>query len=319
MKASIAMLALLVALPAANALAADYPIRPIRIVVGLAAGGPADVAARALAEPLSRALGQPVVIEDKPGAGGAIAGETVRNSAPDGYTLLWGQSGLLVGVPLTRKQPPYDPLMDFTPLSLVGRLGTVLVTHPSVPAKTLSQFVDYARANPGKVSYATNVLTEDIMAARLSKAAGVDMVRVPYKGGMSGIPDLLAGRVQLGFMAGALGLEHVAQARLRALAILLPERIAAAPDVPTIAEAGFAEATATSWFGLFGPAKLPKEIVERLSHEINLALELPELRAQLDRSVVQPAGSTPQGLATLVQQDLESWRRVVRETGIAIE
>src|SRR5262249_3880854 len=161
-----------------------------------AAGGPADGAARAIAEPLSRALGQPVVVENKPGADGAIAAEAVRNSPPDGYTLLLGQGTSMIGGPLTHQNPPYDPVMDFTPLSFARRLTVCLFAHPDVPAKTLPELVEYARANPGKLSYATNSSTEAILGAQISKAAGISMVRVPYKGGSHAIPDLLAGRVQ---------------------------------------------------------------------------------------------------------------------------
>jgi tripartite-type tricarboxylate transporter receptor subunit TctC len=311
------ILALLAALAPSRAGAAAYPEKPVRIIVALAPGGPADGAARALAEPLSRALGQPVVIENKPGANGVIAAEAVRNAPPDGYTLLWGQPTVLIGVPLTHKGPTFDTVADFTPLSLVGRFALCVVSHPDVPATTLQQFVDYAHANPRMLNYGTNSITEDIVAAQISKSAGLVMVRVPYKGGTSQMPDLLAGRVQLGFTSCAVGLPHVREGRLRVLATLLPNRSPAAPGVPTIAEAGFPQATVTAWFGLFAPAGLPKDVADRLSREVNLALQHPDLRAQLERYVVRPEGSTPQGLAALLAQDLKTWRQIVSETGIA--
>ena len=201
--------------------AADYPEKPIRIVVSLAPGSVADTVARAIAKPLSGSLGRPVIIENKPGGDGAIAVEAVRSAPADGYTLLWGQGGPLIGVPLLHKNVTYDPVTDFTPLSLLGRLTTCLFAHPDVPAKTVPELVDYARANPGKLSYATNALGEVVAAAQISKAAGITMVRVPYKGGPQSLLDLTAGRVQLGFNALAAGLPHVQQGRLRMLATLL--------------------------------------------------------------------------------------------------
>jgi len=313
------IVALLGSLIAWQSAAARYPTRPITIVVAIGAGGTADATARALAEPLSRALGQPVIVENKPGADGAIAAETVRNSPPDGYTLLLGQATSLVGVPLTRKHPPYDPIRDFTPLSFIGRFTICLFAHPDVPAETLADLIHYARANPGKLSYATSSITEAIIGAQLARSAAISMVRVPYKGPNSVLPDLLTGRLQLAFMAAASGIAHVRSGQLRVLATLLPQRSPAFSDVPTTVEAGFANATLAAWFGLFGPAKLPQEIVERLSSEINLALQLPEVRTQLERLVVEPKGSTPEGLLTFLKEDVERWRRAVQESGIELQ
>jgi tripartite-type tricarboxylate transporter receptor subunit TctC len=304
---------------AAQPARAQYPAKPIRLVVALPPGSTADSAARALAEPLSRALGQSVLIENKPGADGALAAAAVRNSPPDGYTLLLGQGTAMVGVPLTRKSPPYDPVADFTPISLLGRFTIFLFAHPDVPARTMSELVVYARANPGRLSYSTNSITEAIIAAQIAKAAGIDMVRVPYKGGPAVIQDLLGGRLQLGFMSASMGLAHLRQGRLRALATVLPHRSPAAPDIPTLAETGFEEATMTPWFALFGPAKLPEDVVARLSRETNLALRLPEVRAQFDQHAVQPEGSTPQVLAAFLRQDLAAWSAAIRRAEIAIE
>jgi tripartite-type tricarboxylate transporter receptor subunit TctC len=298
---------------------AQYPARPIRIIVAIGAGGTADATARALAEPLSRTLGQPVIVENKPGADGAIAAETVRGSPPDGYTLLLGQGTALVGVPLTRKHPPYDPIKDFTPLSFVGRFTICLFAHPDVPAQTLADLVRHAQANPGKLSYATSSITEAIVGAQLAKSAGISMVRVPYKGPSSVLPDLLTGRLQLAFMSAASGLGHVRSGRLRALATLLPQRSPALPDVPTTIEAGFPNATLVAWFGLFGPANLPETIVERLSREINAALLLPDVRTQLERQIVEPQGSSPQALRTFLENDVATWRRAVQESGIELQ
>jgi tripartite-type tricarboxylate transporter receptor subunit TctC len=319
MKASIALLVLLAASSALQAAPTSYPSRPVRILVSVGAGSTTDATARAIAEPLSRALGQPVLVENRPGADGAIAAEAVRNAAPDGHTLLFGQATSLVAIPLTRKIPPYDPVADFTPVSFVGRFTICLFAHAGVPANTLAEVIDYARSNPNKISYSTNSMTEAIVGAQLAKSAGVSMVRVPYKGPTAVLPDLLAGRLQLAFMAAAAGLSQVRDGRLRALATLLPRRSAALPDVPTIAEAGFPAATMTPWFGIVGPAKMPKDIVDRLSAEIGAALALPEVRTQLERHIVEAEASTPEAMLAFLKLEMESWRRAVADAGIELD
>jgi tripartite-type tricarboxylate transporter receptor subunit TctC len=319
MRASIALLLLLAASCATAAAPASYPSRPVRILVSVGAGSTTDATARAIAAPLSRALGQPVLIENKPGADGAIAAEAVRNAPPDGHTLLFGQPTSLIGIPLTRKIPPYDPVTDFTPVSFVGRFTICLFAHAGVPASTLAEVLDYARANPGKISYSTNSITEAIVGAQLSKSASVSMVRVPYKGPTSVLPDLLAARLQLAFMSAASGLSHVRDGRLRALATLLPRRSPAFPDVPTITEAGFPAATMTPWFAILGPAKMPKDIVDRLSTEINAALALPEVRTQLEGHIVDAEASTPEALLAFLKLEMDSWRRAVADAGIELE
>ena len=310
---------LLLAAVAASPAAAQYPVKPVRLIVALGVGGPADGAARALAESLTPALGQPVVVENRTGAEGMIGAEAVRKSPADGYTLLWGQPTNMVAAAVMRKNPPYDPVRDFTPLSLVGRLTTCLFVHPDVPARTVGELVEHARANPGKLSYAVNSAMETIAAAQISKAAGITMVRVPYKGGTSALPDLLAGRVQVGFMSASVGLPQASQGRLRALASLVSQRTPAAPDIPTLGEAGYPQAVVNPWFALFAPAGLSREVVERLSREINLAIASPEVRARLERFGVQAEGSTPEALNTLLKQDLQSSAHAVRESGIELE
>lgn len=312
------LIAAVVALVAMQAYA-QFPSRPIRIVVGLAPGGPSDGAARAIAEPLARALGQPVLVENKPGAEGLLAVEAVRRSAADGYTLLWGQPTNMVIAPLLRGSPDYDPSREFTPVSFVGRLTLCLFAHPAVKADTLQELVALARSQPGGIAYATNTAIEAVVALEISKAAGISMVRVPYKGGTSAIADLIGGRIQLGFLPASIGMPLAREGRLRVLASLLPRRTAAVPGVPTLAEAGFGQAAIDPWFGLFGPLDLPGDVVQRLSREINLALSSPELRARLATYAVEPEGSTPDALAALVSEDVRAWKRLIRETGITLE
>jgi tripartite-type tricarboxylate transporter receptor subunit TctC len=297
--------------------AAQYPAKPVRIIVPFLAGGPVDTTARVIQQALSRALGQPVIVENKPGADGAIAAQAVMSSAPDGYTLFFGGSSTMVSVPVLRKNPPFDPVADFTPISLIGRYAFCMFVHPDVPAKTVAEFVAHARANPDKLNFATSNLTEFMFAAQLMKSTGISMVRVPYKGAAQAIPDLIAGRVQLDFVPISAGLAHVKDGRLRLLATVLPQRVAVAPDVPTMAEAGIAGVTVSPWQGIFGPPKLPREIAERLARELNLILQSAEVRAQYDKQGFQPEPSTPEALTAMLRSDVQTWGQIVREAGIA--
>jgi len=301
---------------AAGQAAAQYPAKPVRIIVPFLAGGPVDTTARVIQQALSRALGQPVIVENKPGADGAIAAQAVMSSPPDGYTLFFGGSSTMVSVPVLRKNPPFDPVADFTPISLIGRYAFCMFVHPDVPAKTVAEFVAHARANPDKLNFATSNLTEFMFAAQLMKSTGISMVRVPYKGAAQAIPDLIAGRVQLDFVPISAGLAHVKDGRLRLLATVLPQRVAVAPDVPTMAEAGIPGVTVSPWQGIFGPPKLPREIVERLARELNLILQSAEVRAQYDKQGFQPEPSTPEALTAMLRSDVQTWGQIVREAGI---
>ena len=303
------------ALPAA----AQYPSKPIRIVVSFAAGGASDAIIRILAQPLSETLGQPVVVDNRPGAEGAIAGELVAKSAPDGYTILFGGNTTMLGVPILRKNPPYDVIADFAPITSVGKFAFFLVVHPSVPAKTLSELIDYARANPGRLNYASSNLIDILAFAQLKSFANMDMVQVPYKGVALAIPDLLSARVHLTFTTGNLAVPLVKEGRLRALATLLPERSSLLPNVPTIAEAGMPRLTFVTWAGLFAPAKTPKDIVERLSREVNVILKRSEIREQFEKQGFEPGGSTPSELSAFLKQQLIDWRDAARAAGLSPE
>ena len=305
----------LIAIPAA----AQYPSKPIRIVVSFAAGGASDAIIRIVAQPLSEILGQPVLVDNRPGAEGAIAGEVVAKSAPDGYTVLFGGNTTMLGVPILRKNPPYDVIADFAPITSVVKFAFFLVVHPSVPATTLSELIDYARANPGRLNYATITVGDVLAFAQLKSLANVDMVRVPYKGGAPATPDLLSARVHLMFTTGSSVVPLVKEGRLRALATLLPGRSSLLPSVPTIAEAGMPRLTVIPWTALFAPAKTPKDIVERLSREVNLILKRPEIRGQFEKQGTEPAGSTPGELGAFLRQQLVEWRSAARSAGLEPE
>src|SRR6266849_6827106 len=298
---------------------AQYPSKPVRIVVSFAAGGALDAITRIVAPPLSETLGQPVLVENRPGAEGAIAGEVVAKSAPDGYTILFGGNTTMLGVPIPRKNPPYDVIGDFAPITSVVKFAFFLVVHPSVPATTLSELIDYARANPGRLNYATITVGDVLAFAQLKSLANVDMVRVPYKGGAPATPDLLSARVHLMFTTGSSVVPLVKEGKLRALATLLPGRSSLLPNVPTIAEAGMPRLTVVPWTGLFAPAKTPKDIVERLSREVNVILKRPEIRGQFEKQGSEAAGSTPGELSAFLEQQLIDWGAAARAAGLKPE
>jgi tripartite-type tricarboxylate transporter receptor subunit TctC len=299
--------------------AAQGPAKPIRIIVGFPAGGAADAVIRIVAEPLSQTLGQPVLVDNKPGAEGTIAAELVAKSAPDGHTLLWGGNTNMLGVPILRKNPPYDPLADFTPITPLVKFAFFLVVHPSVPVKTPSELIEYARANPGKLNYASGSVNGILAAAQLMSLTGVKMVHVPYKGDTSAMPDLLEARVHLMFSAGGVVAPLVKEGKLRALATLLPARSSQLPDVPTVAEAGMPQLSVVIWSGLVGPAKMPRDIVDRLSREVNAILQRPAVREQLQRQGAEPSGSTPAEFARFLKEQLVDWGRAAREGGLRPE
>lgn len=295
---------------------ASYPNRPIRLVVFTPPGAGTDLLSRTLAPPLSRALGQPVMVENKPGADGAIAGEFVARSAPDGYTLLMGTNSPLVGAPLLHKNTSYDPLTDFTAIGFVGRFSFYLVVNPEVPARTLAELLDYARANPNRLNYATGNTAGILSIAQVLALGGVKMVHVPYKGEPAAIPDLVAGRIQLMIATASSALELIRAGKLRAIATTNPKRTTQLPDVPTLAESGMPSFSIHAWAALYGPAGLPGDIVDRLNRELNAALMLPEVRRQLDLQEFAYATSTPEEMDAFLKAQFDLWRQAIRDAGI---
>ncbi|TAK42186.1 MAG: tripartite tricarboxylate transporter substrate binding protein, partial [Betaproteobacteria bacterium] len=261
-------------------------------------------------------IGQTVVVDNKAGADGAIAGAEVAKAAPDGYTLLMATNSPLSAVPALRKNPPYDPVADFTPITDIGRYTFFIVVHPGIQSKTVAELIAQARAHPGKINYATGNTTGIVSSAFFASQAKIDMVHVPYKGEPQAITDLLAGRVHLMFASSSTTISHIRDGRLRALATTLPRRSHLLPDLPTIAEAGMPQFSITSWAGLFGPAKMPREIVERLNREFGAAMARPEVRAQMEKQAFLLSPSTPEQLAAFVKAQLESYRATLRAAGV---
>jgi tripartite-type tricarboxylate transporter receptor subunit TctC len=298
---------------------AQYPSKSIRLVVPFPPGGTADVVGRILAQPVGQMLGQPIVVDNRAGGDGAVAATLVMNAPADGYTIFFASNSPMSAVPTLHRNPPYDPRTDFTPITFIGRFTFYLFVNPAVPAQTLAELIDYARANPGKLNYGSGNTTAIVTMAQLSRLAGIEMTHVPYKGDAPTTADLVAGRIQLAMMTPVPALAQAKEGRLRMLAALLSKRSALAPDVPTMAEAGMPGISVTPWGGLFGPANMPKAIVERLSQAFNAALERPEVVEQLARQGFEGQGSTPEQLASHVREQLVLWARVIREARIPTE
>jgi tripartite-type tricarboxylate transporter receptor subunit TctC len=319
MKACFPMLSLVLSLAlAAGPAEAQYPARPIRLLVPFAAGGSSDTAARTLGQALAKSLGQAVVVENRPGANGAIAAQAVLAAPADGHTLLWGVASM-VALPLLQKNAPYASLAEFTPVTIVGRFAFSLFVHPGVPANSVAELVAYARAHPGKLSYASSGYGEYMTAAQFMKVSGIGMERVPYKGGAQALSDLLAGRVQVTLGPTSNGFQYAKSGQLRMLAILSPERSAAAPEVPTLAEAGVPGVSVPTWQSLLAPPKTPREIVERLARDTALALKDAELRARFEQQAFRAEGSSPEVLAATIRDDLQAWSQFIRDNGITPE
>jgi tripartite-type tricarboxylate transporter receptor subunit TctC len=308
------------AAPFGAAHAQGYPEHAITLVVPFAAGGSTDILARLVSEHLRRALNQPVIIENRTGASGNIGTATVARAAPDGYTLLFNTMSVHTMNHALFAAMPFDGVRDFSPIALLAYVTNTMVVHPSVPAKTVAEFIDYAKANPGKIAYASagQGSTNHLCAALFEKMAGVSMVHVPYRGGAPAVADTVSGQTQLFFTAGTQSLEHVKAGNLRLLAVTEGKRSRLLPDVPTVAEtvAGYEMAV---WYGAYGPAGMPREIVARLNGEIARILVLPEVKKRMDDIAVELATSTPEELAALTRADADKWGGIIKELGITAQ
>jgi tripartite-type tricarboxylate transporter receptor subunit TctC len=298
-----------------------YPTRPVTMVVGFAPGGGGDITGRTLARKFGDYLGQNVVVENRAGAGGNIAAASVAKANPDGYTLFLGNVGALTVAPHLVAQLPYDPMRDFAPISLGVVFANVLVVHPSVPAKTLAEYVSLSNATPGGMPYGTSgVGSAGHLSGELFKlVAKVNLTHVPYKGGGPAMSDLLGGQVPSLFASAPTAVPQVKSGKIRALATTGPKRSASFPDVPTIAESGYPGYEATNWYGLVAPAKTPKDIIERVNREFVKTLNAPDIREQLLSHGEEPTPTTPEEFGRFMQRELATWGKVVKEAGIQAE
>ena len=313
------LLAVALLLAATGALQAQsFPNRPIKLVVGFAPAGAADFVARTLGEPLSRGLGQPLVIDNRPGAGSSIAAEYVAKSAPDGYTVLIASPSSILVNPLLMPKLGYDAKRDLVPVSKVSSSPLVVAVNPSLGATTLRELIDAAKRQPGKLNFASsgNGSAPHLAAVHFMRLAGVEMVHVPYKGGGPAVQALLAGDTQLSFATPPSVLPLVQAGRLRALAITSRNGSALVPGVPGMAEAGLPDYEISFWYGFFVPTGTPREIVQRLHQETAKALALPEVGKSLGREGTETAGSrSPDEFAAFIAEDAKLWARLVKDSG----
>jgi len=305
---------------AQSAVDSSYPARNITLVVPFAAGGSTDILARIVAGHLQQSLGQPVVIENRTGASGNIGTATVARAAPDGYTFLFNTMSVHTMNHALFASMPFDGVKDFSPIAMLAYVTNTMVVHPSVPARTIPEFVEYAKANPGKIAYASAGpgSTNHLCAALFEKMTGVRMVHVPYRGGAPAVADTVGGQTQLFFTAGTQSLEHVKAGKLRLLAVTEGKRSTLLPDVPAVRESvpGYEMSV---WYGAFGPAGMPPAIVARLNAEISRILFLPDVKKKMEDIAVEVARMTPDELATLTRNDAEKWGKLIKELGIVAQ
>jgi tripartite-type tricarboxylate transporter receptor subunit TctC len=297
--------------------AQPYPAKPVRVIVNFPPGGAADVIARTIAQPLQEALGQPVVVENRGGSGGNLGGDVVAKSAPDGYTLLMSSGGMVSVNPHIYAKMPFDPVKDLTPVAAAARVSVYLVVRPNFPASTVQEFLAHLKANPGKLSYGSpgNGSSPHLAAEMMKSQAGVFAVHVPYRGAAPALTDLLAGQIDFALDPG-IGLPHVQAGRLKLLAVGSPQRAAAYPNVPTLAEAGLKGFDADTVFGFYAPAGTPPEVIERLNREINRILGTAPVKDRIAALGGVPAPMTPAQFAAKAQEDSRRFGAIVRERRI---
>ena len=307
----------LLAASATHAAESSYPVRPLRIIVPQSAGGSTDLVARLVAQKLTDALGQTVVVDNRPGAGSIIGTDLVAKANPDGYTLLVVASSITLN-PTLHKNLPFDPIHDLAPISQLSAFPNMLVVHPAVPVKSVQELIAYAKANPGKLNYGSSgAATGTHLSAELFKLmTGVQMVHVPYKGGAPAVTALLGGQVQLNFATLPSVLPHVKSGRLRALGVTTTKRSPAAPEVPTIAEAGVPGYDHAPWNGMLAPARTPKAVIARLNGEVAKATHTAEMKSVLLQEGAEPVGNTPEAFGTIIREETAKWAKVIRAAGI---
>ena len=294
----------------------SYPSKPITLVAVFGPGSASDTICRVIAQPLSAALNESVIVENRPGANGALAAQYVARSAPDGYTLLMGTNSPLSAVPFMMKSPPYDAVKDFTPITRVGSFTLMLVVHPSIPAKNMKELIDYAKDNPGKLSFASANTSGIVAGETLKHWAEIDMLHVPYKSPPPALQDLVAGRVSMMFTDLTTGLPHVQSGALRALAVTRLHRSSLFPELPTMDEAGVTGFDMDSWAGIVAPAGTPPEIVTRLNTELRKIIDSPDIKKMLGRVGFEAFSSSPKEMEDTIKVQLGKWGKMIKDAGI---
>jgi tripartite-type tricarboxylate transporter receptor subunit TctC len=306
---------------ATGAFAADYPNKPIRLVVPFSAAGTTDFLARAIAQKLGTNMGTTVIVDNRPGAGGNIGSDIVAKADPDGYTLLLGTVGTHAINASLYKKMPYDTVKDFAPITLVASVPNIVVVHPSVPAKSIKELLALAKAKPGNLTFASSGNGSSIhLSGELFKSmAGVDMLHVPYKGSGPAVADLVGGQVNLMFDNMPSSLPHVKSGRLRAIAVTGAKRSPAVPDLPTIAESGVPGYDSVAWFGVLAPAGTPPAIVKKLNAEIIKVLKSPDVAQRLSSQGAEPAYNTPEQFSAYIKTEMGKWAKVVKASGAQVD
>ena len=303
---------------AGTAFAQSYPAKPVRVIVPFPPGGAADIVARAITQKLAEAWGSQVVVDNRAGAGGLIGAELAARAAPDGYTVLFASSSPMSINPNLTGKPPYQPLRDFAPIVLIGYSPNVIVVHPSLPARSMKELIALAKSRPGQLNYASNGAgtLSHLTGELLKLQAGINMVHVPYKGGAPAVIDTVAGQVSMSVAAFPTVSAQMRAGRLRALAVTSKRRVQIAAELPTVAEAALPGFESTQWWGAYGPAALPADIVARLNADIGAVLGSAEVKRRLAADAAEPGGGSPRDLAEYLKADYEKWGRVVREAKI---
>jgi len=310
---------ILFAIVAASSAAAQesYPARPLRFILPFPPGGGTDILGRLIAERLSAGLGQPVVAENRGGAGGNVGAEAAARAAPDGYTLLLAAPSLAISPSLYSKLN-YDPVRDLAPVSLVATVPNVMITHPSVPAQTLREFIAVARAKPGAMNFGSGGAgTSNHLAGELfNLVTGTKLVHVPYKGVNLAMQDVISGRIHLAVIGVPAAAPHIKSGKLRALALIAPQRAAALPEVPTVSEAGLADFEVTTWYGVLAPAGTPRAAIARINAELVRIMHAPDMKERLAGMATEPRTSTPEEFAAYLRQEIAKWGDVIRKAGL---
>ena len=320
MKRSLAFAIMLAFLPALPARSQEYPVKPVRVIVGFPAGGGSDLIARVLAQKLSGALGQPVVVENRPGASANIAAELAVRSAPDGHTLLFGNSSLSISPAVFRKLS-YDPVRDLAPISMASSYPFALAVHPSLPVRSVKELVALAKAKPDALAYASaGAGTMSHMATELLRLrTGIKVQHLPYKGAAPASVSLLSGESQLAFLVMPVAAAQIKAGKLRGLGVAAPTRSPAAPEVPTMEEAGVKGNLAVQWNGFFAPAKTPQAVIDRLHREVAKAAHLPDVKQRFEAEGATPVGNTPAEFAAFFRTEAEKWADVARKSGTKLD
>lgn len=310
-----------VTLWAQTGLGQSFPTKPIRWISAWTPGGANDMLSRAIAQDLAMTLGQPVVVENRPGASGTIGTALVAQSPPDGYTVTLGSLPSYSTAPSMYPNLPYDPLRDLAPITLAATVPNVLVVHPSVPVQSVSELIAYARTHPGKLRYSSvgNGSTPHLSAELFKASTGVDMVHVPYKGTAPALTDLLAGRIELAFEGMPALLPHIRADSLRALAVTTKRRSSLLPNLPTIDESGLKGYDVSVWYGVFTSAGTPPDVIKKLNEAINASLRTPEMQSRLTSIGADAAGGSPEALRTFLQQDTQKWAKVIKAANIRFD